>query len=138
MYVKGYIDFDQKGNEVKTALVVGRTTRDGELLSSQSGKQYASVSVKAFGRLDGTAAFLGVKSWDSGNAAKLAALKKGDTFLAAGRLSVREYNGKTYTDLMADFVLTGGDSLPINAVHRATPPTGSDFSEIEDDGELPF
>ena len=29
---------------------------------------------------------------------------KGDRVIAAGRLESREYNGKTYTDLIADYV----------------------------------
>jgi len=143
MLINGVAEYARDGSEVKTALVAGRATGAGEMKQTQSGKHIANVSVKAFGRKDGSAAFLTVKSWNDGDIQKISSLKKGDAFLAAGRLDSREYNGKTYTDLIADIVLTGDYASAAagyagDAIYTPTVSTGS-FEEIGDGEEvLPF
>ena len=138
MLINGVTEYTRDGKEVKTALVVARATGNGETKTTTNGKRIASVSVKAFGRKDGSAAFLAVKSWDDADIAKISSLRKGDTFLAAGRLDSREYNGKTYTDLMADIVLTGASIAPAECAVPSTS-RNEDFAETGDeDGELPF
>lgn len=141
MFVSGVTDYTREGKQQKTALVAGRATSDGERRTTSGGKTYGTVSVRAYTRQDGTAAFLTVKAWDAHSAALLASLQKGDQLLAAGRLDIREYNGKTYTDLSADFVYAGDQ--PVSGFRLAGKPVDvipeDDFAEIgEEDGKLPF
>lgn len=143
MYIKGLSEYTRDGAEMETALVAGRAAQDGERRTTGSGKAYATVSVKAFGRRDGTAAFLTVKAWDSEGAARLSALRKGDPLLAVGRIDRREYNGKTYTDLVCDFVVTQKAAfIPEDALAERMAGAGEGFAMIDgaeaDDGELPF
>lgn len=75
----------------------------------------------------------------------LSAARKGDSVLAIGRLQSREYQGKTYTDLVAEYISicsptapSGGYSAPIDGYH-AQPDPDSEFSEFTTgDGNLPF
>ena len=74
-------------------------------------------------------------------------IRKGDSVLAVGRIEEREHNGKTYRDLVCDFVsvssahggnynTTGGNSLYSGGYGGAT---GGRFVEGPDDGDdLPF
>ena len=74
----------------------------------------------------------------------IANLRKGDHILCAGVIDTREYNGKTYTDMMVDFLMAG-DPVPVTytpAENRAALSKRMDsagFSEMMDgDSELPF
>lgn len=149
MYVKGVPDY-YKGEKRETGLFAGLVSQDGELRQTKSGKQYASCSVKAFGRQDGTAAFMTLKSYQDQTSAILRNLRKGDYILAAGVVESREYKGKTYTDMLVDFLLTMDTVPAAPAVNRANPQNrvsgagfgtgGSEFAELSDDEiiELPF
>lgn len=131
MFLNGVLDYDRSGKEHRTGLVAGRATGDGEVRTLDSGKQVGSVSIRACSRKDGTAAFFSVKSWDGDVIDRIAALRKGDRLLAAGRLEFREYNGKTYIDLLADFLLT--------QPQEPSSPAQPAFRDLaEDDGDLPF
>lgn len=142
MFIKGISDYNRQGQEVHTGLFAGSAIRDGEINVTQSGKRVGSVSVRAYSRKDGTAAFLTVKAW--GNFADtVSSLQKGDAFLAAGRIENREYNGKTYTDLVCDFVIAcpsgTAASVPQNFSNLQSRMDNAGFAEIgEEDGELPF
>lgn len=57
-------------------------------------------------------------------------LKKGDRILVAGELSSREYNGKTYWTLTADYV--GQPLKPVDVEVKA-----DDFKDIQSD-DIPF
>ena len=112
--------------------------------TTQNGKEFGSASVRAFNRKDGTAAFMTIKSF--GDYARLIAnLRKGDRILCAGVVESREYNGKTYTDMLVDFLMAS-DTIPAAsapAENRAALTQRMDsagFSEIDDDIEkmLPF
>lgn len=147
MLLIGAKEYSKDGGEVKTAMVVGRATKDGELKTTKNGKTYGAVGVKALNRQDGTAVFIEVKSFQSTWAELIAGLDKYDTFMAAGRLENREYNGKIYTDLLADIVipverlapLLSGSHAPSYAASAAPVGGPSDFAELgEEDGELPF
>ena len=141
MYMNGIKDYNRDGKEVQTGLFAGKVTQDAELRTTGSGKQYCTTSVRAFTRKDGTAAFLTVKAWGGDMIERMRDLRKGDSILVAGRLDVREYNGKTYTDLVADFLLTQGD--PLQSVAEAIRGAGSlGFAVLDEpggqDGEPPF
>lgn len=147
MYIKGITDYDRQGEARETGLFAGPISQDGELRATKSGKQYGSASVRAFNRKDGTAAFMTIKTFSETDAPRIAALRKGDRILCAGIVESREYNGKTYTDMLVDLLLISGDAAGNRAalerrMESAGYDTGhgnSDFAEIsEEDGELPF
>lgn len=143
MYIKGTPDYSQKGEKRDTGLFAGIVSQDGELRPTKSGKNYGTCSVRAFNRPDGSAVFMSIKSFRESTAGILANLRKGDMILAAGIISTDEYNGKSYTSMLADLILTS-DSLPFSAEPSSSNPfasssQGSDFAELgEEDGELPF
>ena len=143
MYIKGITDYSKNGESRETVLFAGLVSQDGELKRTQNGKEFGSASIRAFNRKDGTAAFMTIKSF--GDYSRLIAnLRKGDHILCAGIVESREYNGKTYTDMMVDFLIAG-DTVPsasAPAENRAALSKRMDsagFAEIsEEDGELPF
>lgn len=144
MYIKGIPDYSRDGKQKETGLFAGIVSQDGELKQTQNGKEFGSASVRAFNRKDGTAAFMSIKSF--GDYSRLISnLRKGDRILCAGAVESREYNGKTYTDMLVDFMMTG-DPVPVTytpAENRAALNKRMDsagFSEItpEEDAELPF
>ena len=143
MYIKGIPDYSRDGKQKETGLFAGLVSQDGELKQTQNGKEFGSASVRAFNRKDGTAAFMTIKSF--GDYSRLIAnLRKGDRILCAGTVESREYNGKTYTDMLVDFMMTS-DTIPAAsapAENRAALTQRMDsagLSEaVEDDAELPF
>lgn len=142
MYIKGITDYDRNGEKRETGLFAGLVSQDGELRSTTtSGKTYGQASVRAFNRKDGTAAFMTIKSFQAETASLLSNLRKGDRIIAAGVVETREYNGKTYTDMLADFLIPA-DIAPaaFSAPAYGSPKQAQpDFSDIgEEDGELPF
>ena len=137
MYIKGLTEYTKNGEEVKTACVFGRATKDGELRTTNNSKQIASVSVKAFGKKDGSAEFITVKAWGGVFANLIAATKKGDSMMACGRLEEREYNDKSYVDMMVDYYMRmpaeGSASTNFENLNQRV----NDFNS-DDDCELPF
>lgn len=138
MYSNGVRDYDREGKEIQTGLFAGKATRDAEVRTTNSGKQYCTVGVRAFNRKDGTAAFLTVKAWDGDLIDQLQSVCKGDRLLVAGRLDIRQYEGKTYTDLIPDFLLVSGQGGTQGAADGIAPPAYQEISEEEQEGELPF
>ena len=143
MYIKGIPDYSRDGKQKETGLFAGIVSQDGELKQTQNGKEFGSASVRAFNRKDGTAAFMTIKSF--GDYARLIAnLRKGDHILCAGVVESREYNGKTYTDMLVDFIMASDimPAAPSPAENRAELTKRMDsagFSEMMDgDSELPF
>jgi single-stranded DNA-binding protein len=151
MYIKGLTEFDRKGNEVKTACIFGKATRDGEVRKTGTGKNIASVSVKAYGKKDGSAEFVTIKAWDGPFLKPIGNTEKGDVMMACGRLVERKYNdkacdspeesernAKTYVDMIVDYYMrvpANGDSAEnFGALSERV----SSFNESDDDGELPF
>ena len=137
MFIQGITHYDKNGQVVKTGLFAGRTIKDGSLYTTNIGKEIGSVDVIAYHRKDSTAAFLTIKGWGP-MARQVSKLSKGDPVLAAGRLENREYNGKTYTDLTADFILAGQET-PFS---RGVDVSADDFQELPPSGQeqedLPF
>ena len=143
MYIKGITDYNKQGESRETGLYAGLVSQDGELKRTQNGKEFGSASVRAFNRKDGTAAFMTIKSF--GDYSRLIAnLRKGDRILCAGTVESREYNGKTYTDMLVDFMMTS-DTIPAasapaeNRAALTQRMESAGFSEMMDgDSELPF
>lgn len=138
MFVNGTPTYSKEGKKQNTGLLAGRAAKDGELLTTRSGKQVGSVSVPAYDRQDGTTAWLTVKGW--GHWARVvASARKGDAVLAAGRIDSRDYEGRTYNDLVADYACVSHSAAgTAAAASSGVPVNADDFAEIEDDGELPF
>lgn len=148
MYIKGTPDYNKDGEKRETGLFIGPVTQDGELRTTGNGKHYGCVSVRAFNRQDGSAAFMTLKSFSTSLAGLLAELRKGDRILAAGVVETREYSGKQYTDMLLDFLTTEPDAA-FSGGAAAAPAQNfaalsgrmqdAGFAEIgEEDGELPF
>ena len=144
MYIKGITDYSKNGEARETGLYAGLVSQDGELKRTQNGKEFGSASVRAFNRKDGTAAFMTIKSF--GDYSRLIAnLRKGDRILCAGTVESREYNGKNYTDMLVDFMMTS-DTIPAasapaeNRAALTQRMESAGFAEItpEEDAELPF
>ena len=143
MYIKGITDYSRDGKQKETGLFAGIVSQDGELKHTQNGKEFGSASVRAFNRKDGTAAFMTIKSF--GDYSRLIAnLRKGDRILCAGTVESREYNGKTYTDMLVDFLMASDamPAAPSPAENRAALNQRMDsagFTEApEEEAELPF
>lgn len=144
MYIKGIPDYSRDGKQKETGLFAGLVSQDGELKQTNSGKEFGSASVRAFNRKDGTAAFMTIKSFGD-DSRLIANLRKGDRILCAGVIDTREYNGKTYTDMLVDFIMTG-DSMPStvstpteNRAALKKRMESTVFPEApEEDAELPF
>lgn len=75
-------------------------------------------------------------------ASLLAAARKGDPVFVVGRLKSREYNGKTYTDLEAEWLNVASVRTAVDAPPQAVVPGGvpkDPYEALRDDnGELPF
>lgn len=138
MYVKGVTEYNRNGEEVKTACIFGKATKDGELKTTSGGKKIASVSIKAFGKKDGTAEFVTVKAWDGAFLNLIANTKKGDSMMACGRLEEREYNDKKYVDMMVDYYMCMPADGGVSANFESLQQKVNDFNSIDDDSELPF
>lgn len=139
MFISGTPDYTKEGEKRSTGLFAGLAAQDGELRSTKSGgKNYGSVSVRAFNRADGSAAFMTLKSFHNETAELIAALRKGDRILAAGVVETREYNGKTYTDMLVDFLIPA-DMMPAGSTSAAAASADNGFAPLDpDDSDLPF
>lgn len=138
MYIKGVTEYNRKGEEVKTACIFGKATKDGELKTTNGGKKIATVSVKAFSKKDGTAEFVNVKAWDGAFLSLIASTQKGDSMMACGRLEEREYNDKKYVDMMVDYYMCMPADGGVSANFESLQQKVNDFNSIDDDSELPF
>jgi hypothetical protein len=140
MIFMGAKDRSRDGKEFQQALFVGKSFQDGELRSTKGGKSYGLVSVKAYTRPDGTAAWIDVKSFDECDKAKLSGVRKYDSLLAAGKLETREYNGKTYASIMAETVIVLSEKHGENGAPSASEKPFTEIPEPNgqgDDPELP-
>lgn len=145
MYIKGTPDYSRDGEKRETGLFAGLISNDGEMRQTKNGKNYATASVRAFNRQDGSAVFMTLKTFNESTAAVLSNLRKGDRVLVAGTVETDEYNGNSYTTMMVDFLLTA-DEIPSVPTANADPfaalnnrVNAAFGSPVEQDmGELPF
>ena len=130
------------GEERPVYILQGTATQDGEW-TPINGKDHGKVSVAALNHKDGSTTFVSVNGWRD-IARDIASIRKRDSVLAIGVLKVREYNGKKYYDLDADYVslsgvFSAGSNAPdIPASAAELPPADSEFAELPGDGVLPF
>lgn len=121
-------------------IIAGTATKDAELklVGSKNTPQCRFGLAVGKDKQDKTI-FANCVAWR--NLAQYAAdnICKGDNVCVIGRLESREYNGKTYTDVVADWINVVGASS--EATTAAPPqPFKSAFEEsvLDADGELPF
>lgn len=121
-----------------TVMVVGGCSKDAELEHvGQDSKRICKVGLAAGKREDGTTIWVNVVAWHE-TAEVLSTAMKGQQVLVIGHLKQREYNGKTYTDLVADYVSVCAPTAK-SSVDYATPAPGAQFDEIDGpDDQLPF
>ena len=117
----------------------GSLSRDPEMKTTKTGKFVTEFSLIAGKKPDGTTRFVNCKAW--GDLAQAAAkLHQHDAVMVSGRLDSREYNGKTYSDLVCDWIgqSIGGGTATAPAPTAAT--SAPTFTELADDdtSELPF
>ena len=126
--------------------VVGSVSRGAELKNTQNGKVFAKFSVKAGKREDDSWVYVNCKAWGP-LAGYCADLRKDDPFIGVGRIDSREYDGKTYTDLVLDWCNSPMLATAAEAPPLPSPAAGADggdgpqFSEVDDDDledGLPF
>ena len=138
MYIKGLTEYNKQGEEVKSACIFGRATKDGEIRETNSGKQVATVSVKAFGKKDGSAEFVTVKVFGGPFLQAIGNTKKGDAMMACGRMEERTFNDKRFVDMFAEFFLRAPNEEDTEANFAQLQKRVNDFNAIDDDSELPF
>ena len=119
----------------------GSIARDPEMKTTTTGKFVTAFSIIAGKKPDGTTRFVNCKAWgDLANA--VAALHKGDTVFISGRLDSHEYNGKTYSEIVCDWIgqSIGGCSPATHGGAPTAQPAEPTFTELADDdtSELPF
>lgn len=134
------------GEERPIYLLQGAAVRDAED-APLNGKPHAKVSVAAVSNPDESTTFVTVNGWRE-RAEQVASILKMDSVLAVGPLKKREYNGREYYDLDADFVVISGARLANSGAGSGPPPstkahTGPGsfaFAELDDvdNGDLPF
>lgn len=118
-------------------LLTGKVTRDPEIRETAKGNKIR------FSVAYGKSKFMNVEAWaDSGAGNVAGCLEKGDAVLVTGSHRSHEYNGKTYTNVEADFITTPPGIAPTAAMTEPSvaqtqaPKLGDEWEEVED--ELPF
>jgi single-stranded DNA-binding protein len=88
-------------------IVCGRAARDAELKTTQSGKKLCKWSVKVGTKHitegENEAIWTNCQAWGD-TAGTAAGIKKGDYALCIGKIEENEYNGKTYKNLVCEFI----------------------------------
>ena len=124
-----------------SVMVCGNATRDAELKTVGEKNTTVCKTGLAIGKhKDTTTIFVNVVAW-RGLAHVLANVRKGDAVAVWGRMTEpREYNGKTYQDLQADWIgVASAESASAHTAPRAEPPAQAGFADLPgDSAELPF
>ena len=134
------------GNPRPIYLLCGNATADGED-KPINGKSHARVSVAAVRHADNSTTYITVNGWRD-RAADILAVRKGESLLVIGPLKEREYNGKKYFDMDAEYISRSGvDGCIISGEYPTdygaasyAPDMGGGFTDLseEDEGDLPF
>ena len=117
----------------------GSLSRDPEMKTTKTGKFVTEFSLIAGKKPDGTTRFVNCKAW--GDLAQATAkLHQHDAVMVSGRLDSREYNGKTYSDLVCDWIgqSIGGYSPATHGSAPTAQPAEPTFTELADESEIPF
>lgn len=131
-----------QGKIGESVIVVGRATKDAEFkLVGEKNSPVCSFSLAVGKRKDTTTIFANCKAWYKwAEVAKN--IKKGDDVLVIGHTESREYNGNTYTDLIAEWInVVGAYASASETSPSGKPyPDGVTFEEELSNSEekLPF
>lgn len=127
-------------------IICGFVPSDSALRTTQSGKSLCKWSVKVGEVGSGEereAKWVNCQAWQK--AAQAASrIRKGDTVLAVGRIEENEYNGKTYKNLVCEFVSVMPYAAEPDREDKPDEPYTADvgnlsqFEEILGDGDVPF
>lgn len=123
--------------------LMGRLTRAPELRATQTGKSLSSFTLAVDRDYDRSQTdFISCVAW--GGTAEFVDryFTKGQLLALSGRLQMREWTGKQgntriSAEVVADHVYFCGDKSDSGAAPVDVAPDGA-FTEVEDDGELPF
>lgn len=100
-----------------TCIVQGTCTKGAEtFIRGEKNIHITQFSLAVGKRKDTTTIFANCKAFGR-LADKISGIQKGDSVLCIGRVESREYNGKTYSDLICDWVSVAGSGASQN-----TPP----------------
>lgn len=138
------------------AIFMGRLVRDPEVKTTQSGVSVCSFTVACDRDIvnkqtnERETDFLDVTAWRSTADFIGKYFTKGSMIVVVGRLQKRNYtdkdgNKRYVVEVVAENVYFGGSkkdsdsssAAPASASDAAAP-AGNNFSELEDDGDLPF
>ena len=120
-------------------LLQGTAARDAED-APVGGKDHAKVSIAAVQNQDGTTVWVNLNGWRD-RAADILNIRKGDSVFAIGAFSQREYNGKAYYDMDADFLSISGTGIVATPRYEAEAPElpPMEFPTLTDEDEkIPF
>ena len=118
-------------------LVSGTATKDAEYKLIGEKKTPLAAFSLAINSKGADGKYVNCKAFGEELADYAKNIKKGNRVAASGFVESREYNGKTYNDLNCDWLNIVGRSTAQKA-QTAEPEETIDFSEMEDDEELPF
>ena len=123
-----------------SVIVAGRAVKDAEYkLVGSKDSPLCSFGLSVGKRQDTTTIFANCKAW-YGLAQYAANIQKGDTVIVTGHTESREYNGKTYTDLVAEWlnIISAESEVRKTAPSGVPYPQGVKFEEDGSDESLPF
>lgn len=121
-------------------MVCGNCGQDPELKTvGEKSHRKCSVGLAVGKRQDGSTIWCNVVAWHD-LAAILAQARKRTAVFVVGRLNAREYQGKTYTDLEAEFVSVANAPKSVSDVQEPPAAKPDDFFDVLDDSapNLPF
>jgi hypothetical protein len=123
----------------ESVLVVGKCVKDAEYKRvGAKDSPVTSFSLNVGKRQDTTTIFVNCKAWYA-LAEYSKEIRKGDAVIVIGRTESREYNGKTYTDLIAEWINFVSDTEPAELSPSGVPyPKGATFEESDSKKPLPF
>ena len=124
----------------ESVIVAGKAIKDAEYkIVGSKGSPVCSFSLNVGKRKDTTTIFVNCKAW-YGLANYAQNIQKGDNVIVIGHTEEREYNGKTYTDLIAEWInFVGSDETSAEIAPSGKPyPATVKFEEAQTDGDLPF
>ena len=128
-------------------VIQGRLTKDPELRRTQSGTAVASATVavdRDFKNQDGSrdTDFIPIVAWNGTGEMLAKYFSKGRMILVEGRLQLRDWtdndgNKRRTAEIVANSVYFGDSKKDSESAPTHSEPQGG-FSEVEDDGDLPF
>ena len=118
--------FFKEKDGTQNIMVSGAVSREPEIKETKSGKCKIRWSVRY-----GKKKYMDCECWEDSPCAKTAGmLEKDDTGVFCGTLRSYEYNGKTYTNIDVDTIVSG--TMPTVEAPASTPQTTADAGVLDD------